>query len=162
MTTFTALSLILPAAIFSHVTEEFLYPGGFIEWYKQFRPALAEGIKPGYIVWINSLMVAVCILPVYFGPRQGDGINIWYCVSAIAAVNACFHIIGVFALKRYSPGVVTGVLLYVPLFVYGSWYLLSSNQLRPTTAVIFFGVAVAYHVIADKGHKAAARRAASD
>lgn len=93
MSTFTALSLILPTAIFSHVTEEFLYPGGFIEWYKQFRPALADGIKPGYIVWINSLMI------------------------------------GVFALKKYSPGVVTGVLFYIPLFVYGRWYLLSSNSL---------------------------------
>jgi hypothetical protein len=42
MTTFPALSLILPAAIMLHVTEEFLYPGGFIEWYKEFRPALAD------------------------------------------------------------------------------------------------------------------------
>jgi hypothetical protein len=113
MSTFTALSLILPAAILSHVTEEFLYPGGFIEWYKPFRPALADGIKPGYIVWIKSLMVGGCILPVYFGPAPRGGINVWYCVSAIAAVNACFHILGVFALKNILRG-----LLLASCFIY--------------------------------------------
>jgi hypothetical protein len=103
-------------------------------------------------------MIGVCILPVYFGPVRHGGINVWYCVSAIAAVNACFHVVGVFALKKYSPGVVTGVLFYIPLFAYGSWYLLSSHDLAPTSAILLFGVAVAYHVIADKGHKAAARK----
>jgi Protein of unknown function with HXXEE motif len=95
-----------------------LYPGGFLEWYKEFRPALADGIKPGYIVWINSLMVGACILPVYFGGGPHGGINVWYCISAIAAVKACFLILGVFVLEKYPPGVVTGLLLYIPLFVW--------------------------------------------
>jgi hypothetical protein len=158
MISFSALSLILPAAVMSHVTEEFLFPGGFIEWYKEFRPALADGIKPGYIVWINSLMIGVCILPVYFGPVRHGGINVWYCVAAIAAVNACFHILGVFTLKKYSPGVVTGVLFYIPLFLYGTWWSLSTGYITPAQAVLFLAVAVAYHVFADRGHKAAANK----
>jgi hypothetical protein len=63
-------------------------------------------------------MIGVCVLPFYFGETV-HGVNVWYCVAAIAAINACFHIWGVLKLKKYSPGVVTGVLLYLPLFAMG-------------------------------------------
>jgi hypothetical protein len=33
MLTFSILAILLPIAIMFHVTEEFLFPGGFIEWY---------------------------------------------------------------------------------------------------------------------------------
>jgi hypothetical protein len=153
--TFSTLTLILAACIMMHVTEEFLFPGGFIEWYKEFRPALAAGIKPGYIVWINALMIGICNVSLYLGPTV-HGATIWYTVAAIGAINACFHIIGVFSLKKYSPGVVTGVLLYIPLFIYGSWYLLSSDTISLVRAGGCIAAAIAYHVVADKGHKAAA------
>jgi hypothetical protein len=156
--TFATLSLILPACIMMHVTEEFLFPGGFIDWYKEFRPALAAGIKPGYIVWINTLMIGVCIIPVYLGatPR---GASIWYTVSAIGAINACFHILGVVTLKKYSPGVITGVLLYIPLFVYSTWYLLSSNNISIINVCYSLAIAIGYHIFADRGHKVAAKTA---
>ena len=150
---FTVLTLLLPACVMLHVTEEFLFPGGFIDWYKEFRPALAAGIKPGYIVWINTLMMAVCILPLHWGLRF---VSAWYIVSAIAAANACFHIIGVVVLKKYSPGVITGVLLYLPLFGYASWYLLSTGELSVIRAVIAVAIGVGYHVFEDRGHKVAA------
>jgi len=143
--TFSTLTLILAACIMMHVTEEFLFPGGFIEWYKEFRPALASGIKPGYIVWINALMIGICNVSLYLGPTS-HGATIWYTVAAIGAINACFHIIGVFSLKKYSPGVVTGVLLYLPLFIYGTWYLLSSGDLSIAKLVIDLAIAIGYHL----------------
>jgi Protein of unknown function with HXXEE motif len=110
MLTFSTLELLLPAAIMLHVTEEFLYPGGFPEWYTEFIPPKTDrGIKTGYLVWINTLMIGVCVLPVYYG-ETFHGFSTWYCVAAIAAANACFHIWGVIKLKKYSPGVITGTL----------------------------------------------------
>lgn len=154
--TFSTLTLLLPAFVMLHVTEEFLFPGGFIEWYREFRPALAAGIKPGYIVWINTLMIGMCIFPVHLGDTK-QGISICYAVAAIGAVNACFHILGVFSLKKYSPGVVTGLFLYIPLFVYSSWTLLNNSQISVLTAAVCLGGAIAYHVVADRGHKVAAK-----
>jgi hypothetical protein len=143
--TFSTLTLILPACIMLHVTEEFLFPGGFIEWYQELVPSKAAGIRPGYLVWINTLMIGVCVLPVWLGETP-HGIGVWYTVTAIAGINACFHIIGVFKLKKYSPGVVTGVLLYLPLFIYGSWYLLSSGGLGIIKLIVTLSVAIGYHI----------------
>ena len=74
---FATLAIILPACIMLHVTEEFLFPGGFIEWYQELVPSKAAGIRPGYLVWINTLMIGVCVLPVALGASY-RGIGIWY------------------------------------------------------------------------------------
>jgi hypothetical protein len=145
MLPFSTLSILLPAAIMLHVTEEFLFPGGFIEWYAKFRPPKTAGVRPGYLVWINTLMIGVCVLPLYLG-NSAQGISIWYCVAAIAAVNACFHIFGVVSLKIYSPGVITGTLLYIPLFFIGSRDLLVAGSISWTKAIVCVAAAIGYHV----------------
>lgn len=145
MLTFSTLLILLPAAIMLHVTEEFLFPGGFIEWYKEFRPPKTVGVQPNYLVWINTLMIGVCTLPFYFGDTK-QGVSIWYCIAAIAAINACLHMFGVFTLKKYSPGVVTGLLLYIPLFIVGSIYLLSSGSISWPKAALFLSLAIGYHI----------------
>lgn len=146
MLTFSTLSILLPAAIMLHVTEEFLYPGGFPEWYRELVPPKTDqGIKAGYLVWINTLMIGVCVLPVYFGETY-HGVSVWYCISAISAANACFHIWGVMKLKKYSPGVITGVLLYIPLFIIGTQQFLGNHSLSLSKAITWIAVAIAYHI----------------
>ncbi len=143
--TFSNLSILLPAAIMLHVTEEFLFPGGFSEWYNEFVPSKTSKVKTGYLVWINTLMIGVCILPVYFGETL-HGASVWYYVAAIAAINACFHIWGVAKLKKYSPGVITGTLLYLPLFVAGTLYLLNKGDLPLSKAITALLLAIGYHI----------------
>lgn len=143
--TFTTLTLILPACIMLHVTEEFLFPGGFIEWYQSWIPSKTQGIRPGYLVWINTLMMGVAVLPVAFGFTP-HGIGVWYTLTTMAGANAVFHIVGVIKLKKYSPGVVTGSLLYLPLFIYGTWFLLSSDSLSLVKIAVILAVAIGYHV----------------
>ena len=144
--TFSTLSVVLPAAIMLHVTEEFLWPGGFSNWYKQLVPPKHDkGIDNGYLVWINTLMIGVCVLPFYFGETD-HGISVWFCVAAIAAANAIFHIWGLLKLKKYSPGVVTGTLLYLPIFAAGAWQLISSGEISITKVIIFSGIAIGYHI----------------
>lgn len=141
---FHLLTLILPVCVMLHVTEEFLFPGGFIEWYQEWIPSKTQGVRPGYLVWINTLMIGVCIIPAWFGTTQGAGV--WYTVAAIAGANAMFHVIGVVKLKKYSPGVITGMLLYLPLAVYGTWFVLSAGLISPLKVAVILAVAVGYHV----------------
>jgi hypothetical protein len=143
---FSTLSILLPVVIMLHVTEEFLFPGGFVEWYnKLIPPKTVKTVRYGYLVWINTLMMGVCIIPIYYGESY-HGVSIWYLNAAIAGMNACFHIWGVFKLKAYSPGVINGTLLYLPLFAIGSVQLISSGALAPGRAILFVALGIGYHV----------------
>jgi hypothetical protein len=128
-----------------HVTEEFLFPGGFIEWYQEWVPSKTRGTRPGYLVWINTLMIGVCVIPVALGATT-QGVGVWYSVAAIGAANAAFHLTGVFSLRKYSPGVITGVLLYLPIFVIGSYLLLSAGEISWIRAAVTTGAAIGYHI----------------
>ena len=37
-----------------HIVEEFVLPGGFLTWYKRFRPGYAASITPAHLFRINS------------------------------------------------------------------------------------------------------------
>jgi hypothetical protein len=143
---FSTLAILLAASVMLHVTEEFLYPGGFPEWYARLvPPKTVKKSNTGFLVWINTLMMCACAFALYFGTTL-RGYSIWYYVASIAAANACFHIWGVIKLKIYSPGVVTGTLLYIPLFVIGTIQLVSSGELPLLKAIVAIAVAIGYHI----------------
>src|SRR5580704_1950330 len=144
--TFSLLAILLTIAVMLHVTEEFLFPGGFPEWYARLvPPKTTNKSTTGFLVWINTLMMCANAFALYFGDTL-HGYSIWYYNAAIAAANACFHIWGVFKLKAYSPGVVTGTLLYIPLFIEGTIQLVSSDKLPLQRAIVAILVAVGYHI----------------
>lgn len=91
---FSTLEIALVAAVMLHVTEEFLYPGGFPEWYARLvPPKTVKKSNTGFLVWINTLMMCACAFALYFGSTP-HGYSIWYFVASIAAANACFHNLG--------------------------------------------------------------------
>jgi hypothetical protein len=144
--TFSMLAILLTVAVMLHVTEEFLFPGGFPEWYARLiPPKTAKKNNTGFLVWINTLMMSVCAFSIYFGDTE-RGYSIWYFNAAIAAANACFHLWGVAKLKAYSPGVVTGTLLYIPIFVIGTNQLVRSGELPLQKAIIAIAVGIGYHI----------------
>src|SRR6201986_4819170 len=127
--TFPLLAILLTVAVMLHVTEEFLFPGGFPEWYARLiPPKTIKKNNTGFLVWINTLMMCVCALALYFGATD-LGYSLWYYNAAIAAANAGFHIWGVAKLKAYSPGVVTGTLLYIPLFILGAMRFIHLDEI---------------------------------
>jgi hypothetical protein len=144
--TFPTLAILLTIAAMLHVTEEFLFPGGFPEWYVRLvPPKTVKKSNTGFLVWINTFMMCACAFALYFGSTL-HGYTVWYYVSAIAAANACFHIWGVAKLKAYSPGVVTGTLLYIPIFVIGTMQLVGSGELPIYKAIVAITVGVGYHI----------------
>jgi hypothetical protein len=143
---FSTLTILLPAAVMLHVTEEFLFPGGFVEWYnKLVPPKTVKTVRYGFLVWINTFLIGVCVLPVYYG-ESFHGISTWYLITSMAGMNACFHIWGVFKMKAYSPGVITGTLLYLPLFILGTVRFISSGTLSPGRAILYVALGIGYHI----------------
>lgn len=78
-------------------------------------------------------------------------------LAALLFSNAVFHAIGTVRTGRFSPGIMTGVVLYVPLAMLGGWYLLSHAQLSPGGALVGILIGGSYHLWAAMLHLVRAR-----
>src|SRR4051794_27333074 len=116
-----AWSLTIAAVV--HIFEEFVYPGGFTRWWCAYRPDIAPSVTNRFLVLINVFLVGFnAIVAIAVQAPRGNGVAIWLLMAALLAGNGVFHVIGSIATGRYSPGMISGVLIYVPLAVYGYIY----------------------------------------
>lgn len=101
---------LLPVAFVAHVAEEWY--GGFSAWT---ATALGTEVSPERFLLIN--LVA---LPIFSGcaiASLRDAKFAWLAasLSALFGLNGALHALATLAFGQYSPGTVTGLLLYVPL-----------------------------------------------
>jgi hypothetical protein len=82
-----------------------------------------------------------------------NGIMLWLIVASIAAANGVFHILATIRGREYSPGVVTGTLLYLPLAVFGYAYFVSNGLVRTDVAVQTAIIGPAYHLFSAWNHR---------
>jgi hypothetical protein len=147
------LFLWLPLlAIAAHLVEEFVWPGGFARWYRDYPPGYSASVSTQFLVLINALFVALALIPPLLGatPR---GYAYWVVVALIAGANGLFHLTATVRTGRYSPGVVTGTVLYLPLAILGVAQLLRLRLVSPTTLVQAVLIAGAYSVWSSWRHR---------
>jgi hypothetical protein len=135
-----AWSLLIAAAI--HMTEEFAWPGGFRLWYAKYR-ANAVRVTPLFLLTANAILLAGCVyaaLPEGFTPHLAA----WFGVGAILFMNGLWHQYAAYKSHTYSPGMVTGLLIYVLLVPYGYHHYLHAGSISITTAVIAAAVGGSY------------------
>ncbi|HMC54806.1 MAG TPA: HXXEE domain-containing protein [Gemmatimonadaceae bacterium] len=130
-------------AIALHMTEEFVWPGGFGDWYRNFPPGRTARVSTRFLVIINLVFVALAVLPPMLGANS-RGYAYWLLVAAIAVANGVFHLVATIRYRAYSPGVITGSLLYLPLGVVGAAYLLRAHLTAPAVVAQAAAFAVAY------------------
>jgi hypothetical protein len=115
-----------------HMGEEYFYPGGFMDSMKRLNPRFAHKVTTPMAVIINGLQLLLCIAAIVVGKNN---LIFSMSVAGLLFINGLMHIMGCIRVKGYAPGVITGVLLYIPVSVY-AYYL---TQL-PLSGVIFTGV----------------------
>ncbi len=69
--------------------------------------------------------------------------------------NAIYHLRGTLETKHYSPGVITGILLYVPLAIALYAHFVTSGAARVITAVVAFVAGSQLQRVLDSTHKRA-------
>ncbi|HVA56088.1 MAG TPA: HXXEE domain-containing protein [Gammaproteobacteria bacterium] len=135
----------LPAiCVLLHIFEEFAWPGGFLAWHRGYQPRFATSITPRFAVVGNALLLMATLVLGLMGPTWSRGLSLWLTLVALLAGNATFHIAGALRMRRYSPGIVTGVLLYLPLCVWGFMYFLANNEATFQFALVSFVVGASY------------------
>jgi hypothetical protein len=168
MATFYRLSrpeIVIPAslipwlplgAVTLHLVEEFVWPGGFGDWYRSYRPERASSVTTSFLVRINALFVAMAFIAGLLAFRP-YGVAIWLVVAGIGAANAAFHIWASVRTRTYSPGVATGCLLYLPLAVFGFVYFWRSGLAGPSVLIQAALIGPAFNIYSAWNHKRRAR-----
>lgn len=127
-------------AALAHIFEEFVWPGGFMSWYRRYRGSSVQSITPRFLVIVNVILLAVCVDAALVTTTR-FGIAYWIAVSAILASNGVWHLWAAIKVSEYSPGMVTGSMLYIPLAIYGCLYFLSLGAVSYESALfaLLFG-----------------------
>ena len=103
-------ALLLPVAFLLHLAEEWF--GGISAWT---LIALGNEISPERFMLINGIVFPIFVagtVAAYFYARMA-----WFSASfaALLGLNGLLHALATLGLGLYSPGTVTGLLLYLPL-----------------------------------------------
>jgi hypothetical protein len=101
---------LLPVSYALHVLEEWF--GGFPEW-----TAIVVGspLPRGAFVVINAVAFAAMILATRATTRRESNGWMGIAIATILLVNGIAHILGSLVTGTYSPGLLTGTILYLPL-----------------------------------------------
>ncbi|MGZ7056526.1 MAG: HXXEE domain-containing protein [Candidatus Angelobacter sp.] len=147
------LVLLLPITFGLHVTEEFIFPGGFISWDNIFRPKYTDTpgsfyVKVNAIPSVASVLIAVVAFD-YAGKYSLFGIRGWLAFLTFLMWNAFSHVRGAVRTRRYSPGMVTGVFLLVPLTIVSYIHFRNSGVIDSLSMVLCVVVALAIQPILD-------------
>lgn len=141
----------------AHIVEEFVWPGGFADWYRDYHPDFGSSPSPRFLFWINAALLFACVsvgidAPTPFGPP------FFLSLVALLGANGIFHAAAVARTRRYSPGVVTGAALYLPLAAFGFAAMLTSGRASIGTAVVAGAIGGSYQYWSNRNHR---RRAAA-
>jgi hypothetical protein len=139
-------------AVALHLIEEFGVPGGFARWYRTHYPDRAKSLSNIFLVWINVLLVAMSVAAGLIYPRL-YGVEMWLIVASIAGANGVFHLLGTIRWKKYSPGLVTGLLLYLPIAIYGFWSFPRAGLISGNLAIQAALLGPLYHVYSGWNHR---------
>jgi len=127
-----------------HMGEEYLYPGGFIEVMRHLNPKFAPLLTVPIAVIINGLQLLLCIVAIAVGE---NALAFSMSVAALLFINGLVHLIGCVRVKGYAPGVVTGILLYVPLSVYAYYFFIKSGQLTLSGMIVSGVLGLLYQAV---------------
>ena len=140
-----------------HVFEEYAFPGGFADALRNLLPRSTHLFTSGFHWVVNGLFLLLCIGCALIGQS-----NLILSLSAFSLifVNALLHIRGSILTRRYYPGVISAVFLYIPLAVYAYSGFLVSGQLNWQEALIsgllgtlFMTLLICYVLLSQDKHR---------
>lgn len=134
----------LTAASCAHAVEEYFWPGGFLKSAKEIAPQAFEHASLPIIVGVNASMIIGCAFGALMRKRNPvHGLS----MASLLFVNSLLHLGASIRLRKYVPGLATGLALYVPLSVRAfAWYR-GSEDFRVSTAARAVAQGLAYHSI---------------
>jgi len=127
-----------------HVVEEYAWPGGFLEAMRSTAPRFAPFVTPMAAAVTNGTMIGGLVVCAFIGtsvPLLGlSG-------AALVFVNGCVHLAATVRTRRYTPGVGSSLLLYIPLSVVAYVLFARAGYLSAGTLAASAGLGLLYQVV---------------
>ncbi len=127
-----------------HIGEEYFYPGGFMDVMKRLTPAFAPLVTVPTAVIINGLQLLLCLVAITIGE---NALAFSMSVAALLFINGLVHVMACIKAQGYAPGVISGVLVYVPLSAYAYYVFVSSGQLAPDGVIVTGVLGLLYQAV---------------
>lgn len=131
------------AAASCHIFEEFVWPGGFPDWYRKYLPRETR-ITTRMLTIVNGVLLACCLNYALMADTK-LGAAALLGLSALLCSNGIWHAWASVRTHSVSPGVVTGMLLYVPLMIVEFEVFLRSGRVSLWIAVLVALLGGSYH-----------------
>jgi hypothetical protein len=119
-------SWLLPLAYLIHISEEYWGGGGYSAYMARVR---GVHITPARFLFLNGLGWGLMLLGIYLARRLKFLEWLAICLCTVEAANGVSHTITAVATASYNPGLVSGLLIFIPLGLAGL-YLLKNRMSR--------------------------------
>jgi hypothetical protein len=117
----------------------------FRKWANEVIGGGLEALTPPAVVFINVVGVWVVNLIALYLARFVD-VGLGLIAIYLTLINAVVHILGMGVLRRYNPGLVTAVLLFLPVGLYALIVVSHAPEVTATDHVIALAIAILLHL----------------
>jgi hypothetical protein len=132
-------SWLLPLAYLIHISEEYWGGGGYSAYMARVR---GVHMTPTRFLVLNGIGCGLMLLGLFLARRLKFLEWLVVCLCTVEAANGVSHTITAVAKSSYNPGVVTGLLLFIPLGAAGLYLLKKSMSRSRYLTAMAVGVAI--------------------
>lgn len=119
------LPWLFPLTLLLHLAEEYWGGGGFSAYIERTR---GINLPPSRFLLMNSIGLGLMVLGVVLARRFAFTHWLLACYGAIVFGNGLSHTLNGIVTREYNPGLITGLLIWIPL---GLWTLLYLKKKMP-------------------------------
>jgi len=142
-------SLLSIAFLMFHQFEEYVYPGGFQQYFNTriYNPFgfFKNKISDKAVIWVNVVFGwgVYGIVAIFFH----DNHTLVMIFVAVLLINGLLHFGVSFSVRDYNPGVVTGAILFLPLAIYSGIKLKESGVMTTPELVMVLPYAAGFSLL---------------
>ena len=127
-----------------HVVEEYYVPGGFFDFVRRLGTGIAEQLTLPVAIVVNGLFLLLALLAaILWRDYPVPSLSI----AGLLLVNALIHVAGSLRAKAYAPGLITAVILYVPLSLAAFVIAAKESFVSTQGLVVAIALGFLYHIL---------------
>jgi hypothetical protein len=132
-------SWLIPLAYLIHICEEYWGGGGYSAYMARVR---GVNISSTRFLVLNSIGCGLMLLGMFLARRLKFLEWLAVCLCTVEAANGVSHTITAVVKSSYNPGLVTGLLIFIPLGAAGLYLLKKSMSRRRHLTAMAVGVGI--------------------